>query len=94
MTEPSQVGRSLDAVVGDLNRTLRGWHGYFRHGSSSKAFSRINEYVHLRLATYMSRKHGRKSLGWTGCYDYAWLKTTGIYRLRGTLHSGAVHAQR
>ncbi len=94
MTEPSQVGRSLDAVVGDLNRTLRGWHGYFRHGSSSKAFSRINEYVHLRLATYMSRKHGRKGLGWTGCYDYAWLKTTGIYRLRGTLHSGAVHAQR
>lgn len=92
MTDPGQVGRSLDEVVGDLNRTLRGWHGYFRHGSSSTAFCRINEYVHLRLATYMSRKHGRKGLGWTGRYDYAWLHTTGIHRLRGTARSQAVHA--
>jgi RNA-directed DNA polymerase len=93
-TDPSQVGRSLDDVVGSLNPLLRGWHGYFRYGNSSQAFARINEYVHLRLATYMSRKHGRKGLSWTGRYDYAWLQTTGIYRLRGTARPEAVHALR
>lgn len=54
-TDPSQVSRSLEEIVADLNPILRGWAEYFRHGASSKAFQRINEYVHLRLATYMSR---------------------------------------
>ncbi|MGH2722138.1 MAG: group II intron reverse transcriptase/maturase [Actinomycetota bacterium] len=93
-TDPSQVGRSLEEIVADLNPILRGWAEYFRHGASSKAFQRINEYVHLRLATYMSRKHGRKGLGWTGRYDYAWLKTVGVYRLSGTMGRPAAHALR
>jgi hypothetical protein len=84
-TDPSQVGRSIEDVVADLNPILRGWAEYFRHGVSSKQFQRINEYVHLRLATYMSRKHGRKGLGWTGRYDYAWFKTVGVYHLSGTM---------
>lgn len=93
-TDPSQVGRSIEEVVADLNPILRGWAEYFRHGASSRHFQHINEYVHLRLATYMSRKHGRKGLGWTGRYDYAWLKTVGVYRLSGTKGLAAAHALR
>ena len=69
--DPSQVGRSLEEIVAELNPILRGWGAYLRHGNSSKAFNRMNEYVHLRLATFMSRKHGRKDLGWTGRYNCA-----------------------
>lgn len=95
LTDPSQVGRQLKDVVADLNPLLRGWEQYFRPGAAySKAFSHINEYVHLRLATYMSRKHTRKGFGWKGRYDYSWVLTTGIYRLSGTAGRPAVHAMR
>ena len=87
LTSPSEVGRSLEEVVARLNPVLRGWANYFRHGTSSKAFAAINDYVHLRLAIFMGRKHGRKGLGRAGPHGYAWLQTTGIYRLKGTVWS-------
>lgn len=51
-----RVGRSVDAVVEELNPILRGWGNYFRWGNSARKFSTIDSYVHRRLATFASNK--------------------------------------
>jgi len=41
----------LSVTVEYLNPVLRGWGNYFRTGSSARTFSRIESYVHERLAS-------------------------------------------
>jgi RNA-directed DNA polymerase len=57
-------GRSLKEIVADVNRTLRGWYGYFQHSKSS-AFSGMDGYVRRRLRSLLQwRLDGRgKGIG-------------------------------
>jgi hypothetical protein len=57
-TDRRFVGYPVDWVVIRLNRVLRGWGGYFRHGNSARKFAQIDSYVHERLAIFASVKHG------------------------------------
>lgn len=84
----------LEATVEDLNRFLRGWGGYFRHGNSGQKFAQLDSYVHLRLARYETLRHGRRGWGWTTRYRLPWLRAIGVYRLSGTIRWGATHAAR
>jgi RNA-directed DNA polymerase len=45
---PRLAGRSLKAIVTDVNRTLRGWYGYFQH-SKANVFPEVDGYVRRRL---------------------------------------------
>jgi RNA-directed DNA polymerase len=45
-------GRSLPAIVKDVNRTLRGWYGYFQHSRAS-TFSAVDGYVRRRLRSVL-----------------------------------------
>ena len=38
---PRLAGRSLEAIITDVNRTLRGWYGYFQH-SKAKVFPGVD----------------------------------------------------
>jgi RNA-directed DNA polymerase len=81
--------------VGNLNRVLRGWGAYFRHGNSARKFADIDTYVHERLAIFASIKHGlRYHRNWTRRFTWAWLRGLGVYRLSGRVRSGAAHALR
>jgi group II intron reverse transcriptase/maturase len=93
-TDKRHVGRSLEAVVADLNPVLRGWGTYFCQGNSSKKFGVVDCYVHERLARLASRKHGLRGRNWTRRYTYAWFQTLGIYRLTGTVRYPTAHALR
>jgi RNA-directed DNA polymerase len=84
----------LEDTVADLNRFLRGWSGYFRHGNSGQKFAGLDRYVHLRLARYEMLRHGRRGWGWTTHYRLPWLRAIGVYRLSGTVRWGAAHAAR
>lgn len=84
----------LEDTVEDLNRFLRGWSGYFRHGNSGRKFTQLDSYVHLRLARYEMLRHGRRGWGWTTHYPQSWLRAIGVYRLSGTVRWGAAHAAR
>jgi RNA-directed DNA polymerase len=84
----------LEDTVADLNRFLRGWSGYFRHGNSGRKFDQLDSYVHLRLARYETLRHGRRGWGWTTHYRRPWLRAIGVYRLSGTVRWGAAHAAR
>jgi group II intron reverse transcriptase/maturase len=93
-TDRRFVGYPVDWVVVRLNRVLRGWGGYFRHGNSARKFAQIDSYVHQRLAIFASVKHGLHGRNWQRRFTWAWLKALGVYRLSGRVQSGAAHALR
>ena len=84
----------LESTVGTLNRFLRGWGAYFRHGNSGAKFSQMDSYVHLRLARLEMVRHGRRGWDWSTWYRTEWLRAIGVYRLTGTVRWGATHAAR
>ena len=56
---PRLSGRSLKDIIADVNRTLRGWHGYFQH-SKSNTFAEVDGYVRRRLRSVLQwRRDGR-----------------------------------
>jgi RNA-directed DNA polymerase len=59
-------GRSLEAIVTDVNRSLRGWYGYFQH-SKANVFTAVDGYVRRRLRSVLQwRLDGRgKGIGAT-----------------------------
>jgi RNA-directed DNA polymerase len=93
-TDRRFVGYPVDWVVIRLNRVLRGWGSYFRHGNSARKFAQIDSYVHERLAIFASVKHGLHGRNWQRRFTWAWLKALGVYRLSGRVRSGAAHALR
>ncbi len=61
---PRLDGRSLRAIVADVNRTLRGWYGYFQH-SRANVFASVDGYVRRRLRSLLEKRRGhtRQGLG-------------------------------
>ena len=59
---PRLDGRSLKAIVTDVNRTLRGWYGYFQH-SKANVFTEVDGYVRRRLRSLLQKRRGRTSQG-------------------------------
>ncbi len=57
-------GRSLRAIVTDVNRTLRGWYGHFQH-SKANVFVAVDGYVRRRLRSLLEKRRGhtRQGLG-------------------------------
>jgi RNA-directed DNA polymerase len=51
-------GQSLAAVITDLNRSLRGWFGYFQH-SSRFTFRPLDQWVRERLRSLLRFRQGR-----------------------------------
>jgi RNA-directed DNA polymerase len=93
LTQPRFGGVPWEAIVGNLNRVLRGWAAFFRYGNSSRKFEDIDRYVHERLAILASRKHGMP--GWNlGRFNWEWFDNLRVYRLRGKTRWGTAHAWR
>ena len=55
-------GRSLEAIVSGVNRTLRGWYGYFQH-SKANVFASVDGYVRRRLRSLLEKRRGRTRQG-------------------------------
>jgi RNA-directed DNA polymerase len=55
-------GRSLSAIVADVNRSLRGWYGYFQH-SKANTFATVDGYVRRRLRSLLEKRRGRTRQG-------------------------------
>jgi RNA-directed DNA polymerase len=49
----------VEAIVQDINLFLRGWSGYFKYGHSAERFSKIRQYVRMRIALWLSKRHRR-----------------------------------
>lgn len=55
-------GDSLERTIADLNRTLRGWFGYFKHARRG-VFPRIDGFVRRRLRAMLRRQEKRPGRG-------------------------------
>ena len=53
-------GDSLARIVADLNRTLRGWFGYFKHAHHT-IFERLDAFTRRRLRALLRRQEKRSS---------------------------------
>jgi RNA-directed DNA polymerase len=55
-------GRSLACIIAGLNRTLRGWFGYFQH-SAATTFTAVDGWVRMRLRSLLRKRQGRTGRG-------------------------------
>jgi RNA-directed DNA polymerase len=55
-------GLCLRAIIGQLNPTLRGWFGYFKH-SYRTTFQDLDGWTRMRLRSILRKRQGRKGRG-------------------------------
>jgi RNA-directed DNA polymerase len=56
------IGKSLRSVIADINVTLRGWFGYFKH-SYHLTFTMLEEWIRGRLRSILRKRKGKRGCG-------------------------------
>ena len=56
-----RTNHSLAAVLHQINRVLRGWTNYFRHGVSSETFSYLDHFTWWRVVWWLRHKYHRSN---------------------------------
>jgi RNA-directed DNA polymerase len=64
-------GRSLKAIIEDLNRTLRGWFGYFKRCHHT-VFSGLDGWIRRRLRSVLRKRTKRKGISRHGADEERW----------------------
>jgi RNA-directed DNA polymerase len=54
-------GRSLPVIIADVNRTMRGWFGYFKH-SHRAVYPRVDGWVRGRLRSLLRKRQKRDGI--------------------------------
>ncbi len=85
LTARKLVGRPIEAVVGSINRFLRGWGAYFRHGNSSACFDAMEYFVTERLVLFISNKHQKRGRWFGRRVLFGSPTRLGLVRLAGTV---------
>jgi len=55
-------GRALQVIIADINRTLQGWFGYFKH-SYHTTFKAVDSWIRGRLRSILRKRAGRRGRG-------------------------------
>jgi RNA-directed DNA polymerase len=55
-------GRSLKVIIEDVNRTLKGWRGYFK-ASHYTTFTTLDGWIRMRLRSILRKRSKRKGRG-------------------------------
>jgi RNA-directed DNA polymerase len=84
ITNKRASGEDVKQIIAKLSPVLRGWGNYFRTGTSSRAFLKMDSFVYERLVRWMHRRGGQRAARrvlWTPAQFHG----MGLYRLRGTV---------
>lgn len=84
ITDKRASGEDVKQIIAKLNPVLRGWGNYFRTGTASREFLKMDSFVYLRLTRWLYRRGGQRPtrrVRWTNAQFWA----MGLYRLRGTI---------
>jgi RNA-directed DNA polymerase len=81
MTAEAMAWQDTTALVGKLNRTLRGWANYFNVGTFNKAYRAIDSYTVTRLSRWLRNKYKSKRRGFGGYPPSYIYETMGLVRL-------------
>src|SRR5699024_3058413 len=57
LTDRRRAVLPMDSIVMEVNRTLRGWSGYFYYRNSSNVFNGLRWHVEQRLRTHLRQRH-------------------------------------
>lgn len=63
LTDRRRTPVPMPHIIGELNRTLRGWSNYFRHRNSTRVMSKVKMHVEERVRTHLRRRHKLRSRG-------------------------------
>ncbi|HUI66364.1 MAG TPA: group II intron maturase-specific domain-containing protein [Bacteroidota bacterium] len=84
ITDKRASGADVKQIIAKLNPVLRGWGNYFRSGTPSREFLKMDSFVYARLVRWMYRRGGQRAtrqVRWTADQ----FRGMGLYRLRGTV---------
>jgi group II intron reverse transcriptase/maturase len=56
LTEHRKAWQDVEVLIGRINQKLRGWSGYFRIGTVSKAYRKINSHTRHRVRQWLCVK--------------------------------------
>jgi RNA-directed DNA polymerase len=73
--------RSSHEVVGEVNRRLRGWAGYFHYRNSTAVLGILRRYSQNRLRRWLWRKHSCRRGLWSYYTDDRLREQYGLYEL-------------
>jgi len=68
-------------MIGDVNRWMKGWSAYFRHGYPRQAFRDVNAFAVARLTVHLPRRSQRPFRPPEGRSFYAHAYALGLMRL-------------
>jgi RNA-directed DNA polymerase len=71
----------VTALIGKVNRVVRGWANYFAHGYPRVAFRHVNRFVIQRLTAHLQRRSQRPFRPPEGVSFYRHLQTLGLKML-------------
>ena len=81
LTAEAMGWQETTALVGQLNRMLRGWANYFQVGSVSRAYRALDSYTMMRLRRWLRNKHKVRRSGGVAYPDAYLYETLGLVRL-------------
>lgn len=73
--------RRIPEVIAELNRTLRGWSGYFHYRQSTRVFGKLRWWMHDRMRRWLWRKHRRTRALWRDYPDELLYGRYGLWQL-------------
>jgi len=81
LTAEAMVWQETTALVGKLNRMLRGWANYFQVGTVRRAYRAIDSYTTMRLRRWLRNKHKMRCSGYRYYPDSYLYETLRLVRL-------------
>ena len=76
-------GKSMEAIIAEINPVLRGWYEYFKHALPN-TFTSVDGWVRMRLRSVLRKRQGKRGRGrgsdhhrWKDCY----FKKLGLFSL-------------
>jgi RNA-directed DNA polymerase len=76
-------GESLGKIIGNVNRTVAGWFGYFKH-SRPRLFGSLDGWVRMRLRSLLRRRQKKQGRGRGGDHQRwpnAFFAAQGLYSM-------------